>query len=327
MLWSPFISKGDFDMFLEEWISSSRRFFVYGKKSNDVDIQVTGLGQSAYRNLRTCFLRFFNVSETSLPHGTPELVTIPSGSVQYTAQFLFTSYADFLEHSRTMNFQNRKTIQFRKHSLILSNAMKELQSIKSFLLCPLLALDIEAYEFDHRKITEIGLAMALQKNSKFLISCCHFVVKENLYLRNGVRVADAKDKFMGKKSIVLPLVEIMSLMSQILGYSKVLIGHSLHSDLQFLRRSCFLKKDPIEHMVFADTQVLYKAFKNHVDCVRLSKILDNLHIPYRESHLHNAGNDAFYTLLAFLHLAADGEYFVTEPEYLCTIDEIKSKFL
>lgn len=50
-----------------------------------------------------------------------------------------------------------------------------------------------------------------------------------------------------------------------------------------------------------DTQIIHKAWRDSLDQRSLSKVLDDLNFSYR--YMHNAGNDAMYTLRAMLGIA------------------------
>ena len=86
-------------------------------------------------------------------------------------------------------------------------------------------------------------------------------------------------------------------MSVVSSPNSCLIGHNIKSDIKFLKGSSSQK---IEIPVF-DTQVMYRQFTLSDNFLSLVKVLDELGISH--SNLHNAGNDAFYTLEVFKKLA------------------------
>jgi hypothetical protein len=149
----------------------------------------------------------------------------------------------------------------------------------------------------------------------------HLKTLENLMLRNGTRVADAKELFIGD-SVILPLEQCLTILSNMIAQANILVGHAIVADIQFLRRSRLrlpiqtlkdLEQGSSQGIPFVDTQNLYKGIADTLDCVRLSRLLDSLGVQYELSHLHNAGNDAFYTLLAFFHMVAPTSFNTTFP--------------
>lgn len=76
-----------------------------------------------------------------------------------------------------------------------------------------------------------------------------------------------------------------------------LIGHNIKADINFIR-SVSAKK--INIPIF-DTQLIYKQATLGGNMLGLVRVLDEMGIPH--SNLHNAGNDAYYTLEAFKILA------------------------
>ncbi|KAI9220422.1 hypothetical protein BC828DRAFT_383570 [Blastocladiella britannica] len=126
----------------------------------------------------------------------------------------------------------------------------------------------------------------------------HVIVTDYAHLRNGVRVRDGKDSFLGT-STHLPKSVAFAHLDRVLADTQVLVGHSISSDLSFLRRARARVRIP---PLVIDTQTIYKAQTGSVDTVRLSRILDALGVTYDEALLHNAGNDAVYTLWGMLRL-------------------------
>jgi len=161
-----------------------------------------------------------------------------------------------------------------------------------------LSLDIEAWEQDHDKIIEVGWAVAQWQpdGQEWHTTGVHLIVQEFMHLRNGLRVADHRDHYNFGQSQILPLKKCMQRLKQTLKQCDVLVGHAAASDEKFLRSyGISFSGKPV-----LDTQVIAKSVMTTTDHVRLSRILDHLNIEH--VHLHNAGNDAYYTMDAFLKM-------------------------
>jgi DNA polymerase III alpha subunit (gram-positive type) len=76
-----------------------------------------------------------------------------------------------------------------------------------------------------------------------------------------------------------------------------LIGHNIKADINFIK-SVSTKKI---NMPIFDTQIIYRQATFGDNMLGLIRVLDEIGIPH--SNLHNAGNDAYYTLETFKILA------------------------
>ena len=126
----------------------------------------------------------------------------------------------------------------------------------------------------------------------------HIIVSDHLHLKNGKFVANNRDKFNFGKSEVLNLKMALDHVLAVLSTpNSCLIGHNIKADINFLR-SVSAKK---LNMPIFDTQLIYKQATFGDNMLGLVRVLDEIGIPH--SNLHNAGNDAFYTLETFKILA------------------------
>lgn len=84
----------------------------------------------------------------------------------------------------------------------------------------------------------------------------------------------------------------------------VLVGHDIKSDIKYLSTIGF----PIDQLPGlignVDTQAIYRAWKDGTKSPSLGSVLVDLDIRYK--NLHNAGNDAVYTLRAMVAIAVVG---------------------
>ena len=126
----------------------------------------------------------------------------------------------------------------------------------------------------------------------------HIIVSDHLHLKNGKFVANNRDKFNFGKSEVLNLKMALDHVLVVLSTpNSCLIGHNIKADINFLR-SVSAKK---LNMPIFDTQLIYKQAAFGDNMLGLVRVLDEIGIPH--SNLHNAGNDAYYTLETFKILA------------------------
>ncbi|GEQ71533.1 hypothetical protein JCM33374_g5217 [Metschnikowia sp. JCM 33374] len=174
----------------------------------------------------------------------------------------------------------------------------------SILFC----IDIEAWEQNHDLVTEVGVSIydpryqesALVPNIKTL----HMTVAENKHLKNGKHVADNKDNFMGKSTWNMTLDQIRWILQELIdryfdpGYPFYcsLVGHDLRGDLQWLDKIGVYIPSNVRQL---DTQTLF-AYTHGRNGASLGKCLRAVNQPF--AHLHNAGNDAYYTILLALKL-------------------------
>lgn len=168
----------------------------------------------------------------------------------------------------------------------------------------LVAIDIEAWERNANKVTEIGLAIynpkELQNSILPIIKQFHIIVEEHQRMFNGRYCPNNKHNFMGGISYTLNLAESKKFIESIIlryirdnGEDIVLVGHHIEGDLKWLRNIGvqFPQETPI-----IDTARIYRLTYESGGSLR--GILRLVGIPH--GYLHNAANDAYYTLLASL---------------------------
>jgi len=207
----------------------------------------------------------------------------------------------------------------------------------------LVAIDIEAWEKDQNFITEIGISTLDTANippaSKLtrlttaeldletididnrpetraneickLIEYRHIRIKEHKHMRNGQFVNDCADKFDFGTSEWVSKVDAPATMGESLRFfdeaknrrKVILVGHDPQQDFAYLR---VLGYDVwnIKDLEVVDTGTMYKAVFGLQESRSLGKVLGDLGL--LTWNLHNAGNDAAYTLQAFVHLADKG---------------------
>ena len=186
------------------------------------------------------------------------------------------------------------------------------------------SVDIEAYEFNQDVMTEIGIAtldagevanVAPGGNSPLgskgwypLIHTRHLRVKENAWAVNRKHVHGCPDRFnFGKSEFiamhkVVPAVE--AIVQQTVGGNKrpiVLVFHDTAADVKFLQNEGYdiLKEPNVVDVI--DTKEMHQYLNRSQNPRSLETVLGSAGISYR--NLHNAGNDAAYTMRAMISLA------------------------
>lgn len=169
---------------------------------------------------------------------------------------------------------------------------------------PLVAIDVEAYERAQLKVTEIGVAVYDPQGQWLLptpqIKTLHILSKENIRLHNGTYVPDRKYYFNGGTSYSMTARELQTLLDLIFSHylkerSGILVGHDVKGDIKWLSK---LGIQVAPNTPTVDTLKIYQLTTRQNGSLR--KILRRMNIPH--ANLHNAANDAYYTLLAALSI-------------------------
>lgn len=205
----------------------------------------------------------------------------------------------------------------------LRNSIELLSSRKTILF----SFDIEAYEHDNNVVTEIGVSVYdPRENLHSLVPITrnfHLIVSEALSLRNKSWVCDMKECYLLGQSAVLSLSQCVEFVQALVNYymvpsfeesktwNRAYVGHNIDGDIKWLRdigvkiphadklnRNADLNGD-MEIPFVLDTMKLYSCCYG-TNGASLGKILRLMRLPH--AFLHNAGNDAHYTLQVLLHM-------------------------
>ncbi|KAA8905700.1 hypothetical protein TRICI_005252 [Trichomonascus ciferrii] len=199
-----------------------------------------------------------------------------------------------------------------------SRPLNEGKKIVSERSAIFLSLDLEMWERNPSRLTEIGIAIydpsdqppKTSKSAFPVIKAGHYIVKENFNCYNGRFVPDHKCHFSYGQSLVLSTKDCRRTLDDIVEHYKmkarqgnrtlILVGHDVKGDVSLLRKNGF----QFEDFKIIDTLGLWKANPS-AEFGALAKVLKYLNIPH--GLLHNAGNDAYLTLQLMLCLC-DPEY-------------------
>jgi hypothetical protein len=200
-----------------------------------------------------------------------------------------------------------------------------------------ICVDVESYERAHHKITEIGIAtldtrdladIAPGKDGeawRISIKARHFRIKEHRHLVNLEFVHGDPDGFEFGESTLVSLEEAPSYVAACFHHpfgahssntaeeamvnialrhvdfaekrNLVILGHDTLSDVQYLQK---LGYNPmkVENIIEAmDTAKMYQAWRRDPQPTNLGRIMNDFDVAAWK--LHNAGNDAMYTVGAW----------------------------
>ncbi|KAJ3116096.1 hypothetical protein HK100_001162 [Physocladia obscura] len=164
------------------------------------------------------------------------------------------------------------------------------------------AIDLEWYDQtggDH--VTEVGLAIADSKGTRYL----HLVIRENSHLENFYAYTSSSGFVFGTSQLVSLCQAKAEIVFWLLGGKQKknvsLIWHSPHRDDAVLRKLGINILDYVPKENLFDTGEMFKSCFGGGN-PKLSHVLDRLKIKYDPRALHNAGNDAAYTLKAYTAL-------------------------
>ncbi|KAF7949015.1 hypothetical protein EAE96_008191 [Botrytis aclada] len=189
-------------------------------------------------------------------------------------------------------------------------------------------IDVEAYELNNNIITEIGIATldvldianmepgVLGENWRKAIRARHFRIKENMHLNNTKHVHGCAGSFEFGTSEIIYRDDAPRVVGSCFKYpfsdpspspnladqkrNIILVGHDVDADIRFLRKIGYEINNLNLHEG-CDTTLMWRALKREVNPRSLSTILAEIGIA--AWNLHNAGNDAVYTLQAMLGIA------------------------
>lgn len=205
--------------------------------------------------------------------------------------------------------------QAREHSILSNRSLfgqfkKDIRSVY-YRDRVLFSIDVEAFERDSSCVTEIGISIFDPLPQKFAnvprFLDIHIIISEHYYMRNKSYLPDHKENFLFGDSLVMTsrdakmLIQVLinfyfKQLPQETGQVSALVGHDVRGDIRWLRDIGI--KIPVNPYII-DTQKMF-AYTHGTQGNSLVKLLHYFKIPH--SHLHNAGNDAHYTLLLLMHL-------------------------
>ncbi|TDZ68317.1 Good for full DBP5 activity protein 2 [Colletotrichum trifolii] len=190
-----------------------------------------------------------------------------------------------------------------------------------------LCIDIEVAEEHHGTILEVGMAALdtrelvgiapaeIGRNWFHQIKSRHLISEEHKFMRNRKYIQGCPELFDFGESEYTKIAELPARIKEAFEeLSKrgipegdesfrniVLVGHDLNSDLSYLASMKVNPWDVRGMMRCLDTKDMHQVFRQATQGRNLGFVCQDLDI--RCKNLHNAGNDAAYTLRAMLGLA------------------------
>ncbi|KAF9485268.1 hypothetical protein BDN70DRAFT_871278 [Pholiota conissans] len=205
-----------------------------------------------------------------------------------------------------------------RHKRHVFEVVRNLWAAKGGVWC---ALDFESWELEHSVMTEFGWSLVGWRDGQKIEECGHIIVDEGRKYANSQYVPDHRYNYMfqGKSEIVKKTVvkqRVQDMIAKLAEFGPIfLVFHDNTSDIKDLGTlgvnleglSYMLPEAAVENGIFAvDTADLIAALLGEEGGNKrsLEKMCSLLQI--RTSYLHNAGNDAYYTLKA-LEAMAEGD--------------------
>jgi hypothetical protein len=192
-----------------------------------------------------------------------------------------------------------------------------------------ICVDVEAFEHNHSQITEIGIATLDTaeiadissgeggRNWMKAIRTRHFRIRDHSHLKNKDFVQDCADKFEFGESEWIDLGDAAKTVAACFrgpfvdvsdnkcGFKEkrniVLVGHEISSDMCYLRAIGYNPSNLSNLIETVDTAAMFRALRRELTSRSLSHLLYELDLEGR--NVHNAGNDAHYTLQAMIAIA------------------------
>ncbi|GAB7355855.1 hypothetical protein MBLNU459_g6515t2 [Dothideomycetes sp. NU459] len=193
-----------------------------------------------------------------------------------------------------------------------------------------IAVDIESYERNHNIITEIGIATldtrdldgkpsgVVGKDWHRYIRARHFRIKDYLHLVNVDFVKGCPENFEFGESEIVAYTDSQKAVadcfkepfskpvhvdvSRTYGFEQkrniIFLGHDTMQDVNYLRKLGYDPTNLPNLAEFLDTKAMYQSYSREVNPRSLGHILYELDL--EGWSLHNAGNDAVYTVQAML---------------------------
>ncbi|GES82663.1 hypothetical protein RCL_jg11484.t1 [Rhizophagus clarus] len=221
-------------------------------------------------------------------------------SIHTELESITSSKLPMIKEIKKFNKKSKADNKLRKMKENWEKAQNMVKTKKYFFV----AVDVESYERDHSCILEVGWSMFDSKSEKFMDR--HFCATEYKHLKNGQFVPDRKDRFIFGDTVWESLKQIGNeITKDLTGENEngnvVLVGHDVQMDVKYLESMGVNVKEVIKPVEYFDTAEMNAARVGKPNQrINLGKLLDELEI---ENYcLHNAGNDAHYTLCLFLEL-------------------------
>ncbi|KAI0921070.1 hypothetical protein AcW2_006160 [Taiwanofungus camphoratus] len=180
------------------------------------------------------------------------------------------------------------------------------------------ALDFEAWDRDHTVLTEFGWSLVRWENEEAVEEMGHLIVKEHKGFTNTY-VDQHRDNYNFGESEEVSKREFKRRICDLIAKHRAtgplfLVFHDNHQDIKYLRSDALQALSDFDYILpdstpstgvyIVDTAGMFAALEGESGGNQrgLQQVCRHLQVP--TEYLHNAGNDAHYTLLAMKSMAS-----------------------
>ncbi|OBZ70193.1 Good for full DBP5 activity protein 2 [Grifola frondosa] len=182
-----------------------------------------------------------------------------------------------------------------------------------------LSVDFEAWDRDHTMLTEFGYSLVYWDKNEEVRERGHFIVKEHRGYTNTYVPEHRNDYNFGRSEEVNKKAFKQRICDLITKHRNLgplfLVFHDYNQDIKYLRSESVNAISQVEFLLpetaqekevyIVDTADMFAALEGDTNQKRsLERVCRHLQIP--TMFLHNAGNDAHYTLLSMISMASGG---------------------
>ncbi|KAF5390616.1 hypothetical protein D9757_002705 [Collybiopsis confluens] len=217
------------------------------------------------------------------------------------------------KNNKSIKKSNDPPLTFRRNTF---ERVRSLWQGKVGVWC---AVDFEAWELDHRLITEFGWSLIRWEDGKEVQQEGHLIVKEHRLYTNSVYVRGNRDNYKHGVSEIVTKKDFKDRVQKLFhdlksNDSVFLVFHDANEDIKYLRSSMVevdltglsytlpSGSSPQNDIFVVDTVDLFGGLQGEGNSSRgLEQVCNQLGL--NPEFMHNAGNDAHYTLAACKEMA------------------------
>ncbi|KAF9055412.1 hypothetical protein BDZ89DRAFT_938489 [Hymenopellis radicata] len=240
---------------------------------------------------------------------------IPLAEFQKVSALAFNSKEDIRNAQKELQRNNSKLNSCLNSCLkmtALRTTFERVRDLYSQKKACWIAIDFEEWELQHTMTTELGVSAVYWKGGKEVLEDRHYIISTTQF-RNGKYVADNRMNYDFGKSKIIPRngfgKVITDTFKRLSAHGPLfLVFHDASGDLKTLNQINApiksLSRDlperiPAAGMFVVDTSDMFSVFNGDEALKRhaLQRVCDVLQLQ-GVKHLHNAGNDAHFTMAA-----------------------------
>lgn len=219
------------------------------------------------------------LDKQSIPYKTSLMMKIDNNNE-------FSEYNEFFGNIKDIPLSRNKVKKNVNKKITKKEDIKK--NIDKLFDSSFIILDIENHEKNQNTILEVGLLF--YSNKKHIIK--HYIVEENLEIRNGKYVPDNKLNFDFGESVIADTQTIISEISKYCQLTKNFVGHEIGTDIKFLKNH----GTNFSQVNIFDTSNYSKIMNEKGEKMSIKRILESNNELF--NNLHNAGNDCYYNMVA-----------------------------